>query len=171
MRGERPHQAGSGARSRQRRRGRSGGRRLRGSYQVQGGGPAAGRGGGGGGRHLCRAGVTEVKYMLTMGKPGTLGRAGWRAASLPASPSPMQAGRGVGSLMMPSRAASSQAARVPCSNPRRPLSPAIWSAPGCPACVSSLAGETALLEIKPLSDLLSNPLLLADFQTDYLLSH
>ena len=62
--------------------------------------------------------------------------------------------------------------RAPCSNPRRPLSPAIWSAPGCPACVSSLAGDTALRAIKPCSDLLSlNPLLLADFQTDYLLSH
>lgn len=61
-------------------------------------------------------------------------------------------------------------APVPCSNPRRPLSLAIWRAPSCPACVSSLAAETALLEIKPLSDL-SNPLLLADFQTDYLLSH
>lgn len=100
-----------------------------------------------------------------------LARARERAASLPASPSPLQAGRGAGSLMMLSRAACSPAARVPCSNPRRPLSLAIWSAPGCPACVSSLAGETALLEIKPLSDLHSNPLLLADFQTDYLLSY
>lgn len=55
-----------------------------------------------------------------------------RAASLPASPSPALAGLGAGSLMMPSPASCSPAARVPCSNPRRPLSPAIWSAPGCP---------------------------------------
>lgn len=170
MRRERPHQAGSGARPRPGRRGRSGGRRRRGRYQVQGGGPAAGRGG----RWRwetsvsCRGHRGQVYVNNGQARPA---RARGRAASLPASPSRVQAGRGTGSLMMPSRAACSLAARVPCSNPRRPLSPAIWSAPGCPACVSSLAGETALLEIKPLSDLLSNPLLLADFQTDYLLSH
>lgn len=39
-------------------------------------GRARGRARGSGGRRrLCRAGVTEVKYMLTMGSPGSLGRA------------------------------------------------------------------------------------------------
>lgn len=46
-------------------------------------GPRRGGGRGGGGRHLCRAGVTEVKYMLTMGRLGSLGRAGGRPPSWP----------------------------------------------------------------------------------------
>lgn len=150
------------------RRGRSGGRRRRGRDQVRGAVGVTGRGGGG--RHLCRAGVTEVKYMLTMGRPGSQGCAGGPEAWLPASPSLVPAGRGTGSLRMLSLARDVLVAPVPCSNPRRPLSLAIWSAPSCPVCVSSLAAETAQLEIKPLSDL-SNPLLLADFQADYLLSH
>lgn len=58
--------------------------RTRGRRAVpEGGGGAAGTrcgggecDGGGDGRHLCRAGVTEVKYMLTMGRPGSQGYAG-----------------------------------------------------------------------------------------------
>lgn len=37
----------------------------------------------GGRRLLCCAGVTEVKYMLTMGRPSSLGRASGRAGGLP----------------------------------------------------------------------------------------
>lgn len=51
--------------------------------RCRGEGPRRGGGGGGGGRHLCRAGVTEVKYMLTMGRPRSLGRAGGRPPSQP----------------------------------------------------------------------------------------
>lgn len=51
--------------------------------RCRGEGPRRGGGGSGGGRHLCRAGVTEVKYMLTMGRPGSLGRAGGRPPSQP----------------------------------------------------------------------------------------
>lgn len=136
--------------------------------------PAAGRrarggaGGAGGGRGRWgtsgSCGGHGVKCKLTMGWPGRPGRAGRLSPGLALSGEGWTWGR------LPSDAFPGP--RAPCSNPRRPLSPAIWSAPGCPACVSSLAGDTALRAIKPRSDLLSlNPLLLADFQTDYLLSH
>lgn len=75
--------------------------------------PAAGRrarggaGGAGGGRGRWgtsgSCGGHGVKCKLTMGWPGRPGRAGARAASLLASPSPVKAGRGAGSLVMLSR--------------------------------------------------------------------
>lgn len=135
MRGERPPQPRRGARPRP-------GRRQPHSGEAAAARPLPGAGrrapggarGGGGGRHLCRAGVAEVKYMLTMGRPGWLARAGARAASLPpASPSRVRAGRRAGSLQMPPQAARASAG-VPRRHPGRPLAPAIWSAPGRPAC-------------------------------------
>ena len=103
-----------------------------------------------------------VKCKLTMGWPGRPGRA---AASLLASPSPGQAGRGAGSPVMPSRGPGRPAVTQDDHFPRP--SGALLAA--LPASHHWL--QTALRAIKPRSDLLSlNPLLLADFQTDCLLS-